>query len=100
MFKLKAASDICRDETVWYDLEFDEEVTTKDFIEHILTKKDEWGGINIVKCGESIWNSKYGCEYSHGKLKSSLPEDILNKPVVSGIANGGWSLMSYFLYIH
>lgn len=61
----------------------------KDFVLEVLTdNKNEWGVFYIDR--------KY--EYNRGKLLNNIPENILHSEIVYPVkANGGWSLMSYWI---
>lgn len=37
--------------------------------------------------------------YKRGQLMDFIPEDVLNKKVVRGTANGGWNMMNYYIVL-
>lgn len=81
-----------------YDIKLDKEYTVAEFVKTVLENKpDEWGYIGI-------WRSKtiFGdptCRYDYGKLRSTLPDDILDKKIRSVDASGGWTRMDYLLVL-
>lgn len=100
MFKLIRTSPEGSDCTAPYDVELGGKYTVKEFIEDVLKDAREWGHIGIDP-GPGV-SSVFGdphCEYSHGVLKSNLPEDILEMSISSARASGGWSRMDYILSI-
>jgi hypothetical protein len=92
MFELRIATPIGGDETAGYRVQLDKEYTVKEFVDAVLTIKNEHGGIYIDK-GNS-------CGYSRGVLSNSsfTPED-LNKKVIEATSVGGWGRMDYHLKV-
>ena len=80
--------------------------TVQSFINEILkTHPGDWGTIGIyvpIKKRKTLSDATDGnpcCEYDHGKLLNSLPEEVLEREVFGASADGGWSLMNYLLSI-
>lgn len=100
-FFLKEVGGPFGDQTSNYELVLYKELTVREFVEQVLSDKREWGTIHIYNPkGKTPWECRCGgpqCEYSHGRLVSVLPDEILDKVIVSGRSNGGWSLMDYCL---
>ena len=98
MFKFKRTGGPFGDCTCNYDIEFDRPYTVAEFINEVLTERsDEWGYIRVV-----TGNSRYEgpkCEYRYGKLLSTLPEEYLDKHIAVCEANGGWTAMTYWLWV-
>lgn len=97
MFKLKQDGREFSDCTAPYDVVLDKEYTVNEFVQTVLTREKEWGYIGVY-CKGAIFG-KPTCEYKYGKLLYALPDDILNKRIVSVKAHGGWSRMDYLLWI-
>lgn len=83
----------CGDCTSGYSISLDKEYTVAEFIDYIFKERNgEWGGIEIVNhCSRSYKNGKFSYD--------GFEEDILNKKIKKVTANGGWSYMSYDIYI-
>lgn len=95
MIKLVKSSEVHQDETANYDVLLDKEYTVREFVEEILEKrKKEWGRIYLNNSMEI--NNPY-CEYQHGKLIKSFPNNILDRIIIVAKAKGGWTLMDYVL---
>ena len=86
---------------MFYDVEFDKEYTLKEFFDFILTNKlDEWGSVSISEKEESFYFCETVFEYNRGELKTlKLSEDELSKKIGVARANGGYSLMNYYVTI-
>ena len=99
-FHFKQEGEPVGDATMWYCLEFDRTMTVREFVNEVLTeRKDEWGDITI-NIGHPMSFFEGQCyEYRKGKLISSLPEELMDKKIQFAKANGGYSLMSYFLVL-
>lgn len=82
------------DETSRYDVILDKTYTVKEFIFAILEQcKDEWGEFVI---GE--WPSKIKCEFNKGRIKANFSDKkYLEMNVKSVTAQGGWTLMNYYI---
>lgn len=74
--------------TYFYELKFNEKMTVKEFIKEVLSRKGEWGYINI---------GRRRLEYRYGNLLSGYWEDIKDREIVPISASGGWSSMDYKL---
>ena len=100
-FFLKEVGGPFGDETCNYELVLYKEMTVREFVEQVLSDEREWGTIHIYDPkGKTPWARRYGgpkCEYRRGRLVSVFPDEILDKVIVSGKSNGGWSLMDYDL---
>lgn len=94
LIKLKytATSDTPNGDSTWnYIVTPERDCTIKEFVEAVLGRRQgEWGSFTI-KGGDF--------EYKNGKMKDQIPEEILGKRMKKAEANGGWSLMSYYLEI-
>lgn len=74
MIELKIASPMHQDCSAEYSVLLDKEYTIKEFVKEVLEKKEkEWGFITI--------KNHCSCEYSHGTLISSFPEEYMNKKI-------------------
>lgn len=96
MFKLHSAGEVRGDCTAPYNVELDKEYTVNEFVQAVLTKQ-EWGYIGIYCQGKIFGEPK--CEYKHGKLMYTLPDNVMNRRVVKAKADGGWTCMNYLLWI-
>lgn len=86
-----------------YDVKFNGPMTVREFIEEILNNNPisnhEWGTIGIACEGEIVGKPK--CSYADGKITTEpLPEEYMNKVIVSCTAHGGWSLMDYKITVN
>lgn len=97
MFQRSRSGKERSDCTAPYDVQLDKEYTVIEFISAVLTYYPEWGYIGIYCKGE-IFGKPY-CEYSHGRLLSSLPEEFWYKKVIKVKADGGWGNMDYLLWV-
>ena len=93
-FNFKCVGETGGDCITPYKLVFDKPITVKEFIDEVL-KREEWGYIGIYKPG-TIFGDPC-CEYKKAKLLNHLPKEILNKPIASANASGGWTRMDYIL---
>ena len=99
MFTLIQCTPTGYDCTVGYRVNLDKEYTLQEFIDAILTnKKDEWGGIKIVK-RNCPWYSRPCIDYKYGNItnKPNIPEKVFSYKVKSVTAHGGWSSMDYIV---
>lgn len=89
MFELKQSGSTAGDCTAPYDVILTGEYTVKQFIDEVLSRKEEWGVID---------NFRYKpVQYKYGKLLT-LPEKLfLNSKIRIAYASGGWSRMDYIL---
>lgn len=104
MFRLQQIGRESGDCTAPYKVILERPCTLREFISYILSERAwDWGDIyDVTNNGaDSIWLyatcPRY--RYSHGKIEESIPEEILKKKVKSGNANGGWTLMDYYLVL-
>ena len=83
------------DETSLFDIKFTEEMTVEEFIKIAVAENlNEWGEF---KYG---WQSPIIAEYNRGEISYTEEyERVKNRIVNKATANGGWSLMTYFLSI-
>ena len=103
MFKFESITPERGDCTRGYDVVLDKEYTVKEFIETVFKElSGEWGyfGIRVSKGGfsERVFGNPC-CEYKWGKLLSTLPEEYLDKKIVSVTGDGGWSRMDYLFSV-
>ena len=97
MFKLRQLRPEGGDCTAPYEVDLGGEYTVGDFIRDVLIDDREWGYIGIYN-GKDIFGNP-NCEYSHGELKTTLPDDFLGMKIVNATASGGWSRMDYLLTV-
>ena len=97
MFSLFRAGPERSDCTAKYRVILDKEYTVRTFIKEVLKRKEEWGYIGIEKKG-AIFGDPV-CEYRYGKLLSKMKKEVLDKPIISVKADGGYSCMDYLLKI-
>lgn len=100
-FDLVPNGPVCGDGIASYIARFFEQMTVKEFIQSVLTgKPDEWGYIGIYDIYHPTLIFGHPlCEYKWGKLISQLPEELMDKVILSAKASGGWSRMDYILKI-
>ena len=103
MFSMYASTPTRGDCTCGYSITLDKEYTVGEFIETVLTEKSgEWGyfGIRVSKGGfsERVFGNPC-CEYKWGKLLSTLPEEYLDKKILSVTGDGGCSRMDYLFSV-
>lgn len=79
-----------------YELIFRRQITVREFIEEVLKDGGEWGVIRVDIGEDHYWDNPT-CEYSRGKLISKLPEEYLDRIIVSGKSDGCWGNMDYLL---
>lgn len=97
MFKLVQIGPAGDDCTALFDVRLNGPYTVETFIHDVLLDSSEWGRIGINDGYTPFGNPS--CEFSHGVLKSNLPEEYLPLEVVSARASGGWSNMNYRLTV-
>lgn len=99
MFKFKKSGPTSGDCTAPYDIILEKTYTVEEFVNTVLTNRDnEWGYIGIKNKNEPFFGYPC-CEYKRGHLLSVLPADILAKKIQSVTASGGWSRMDYKLIL-
>ena len=83
------------DETSTYSCGFPTDITVADFIiTAVKENPKEWGSIHIGVFGPKL------ADYSSGRITyTDKYESVAHKIVLKATANGGWSLMSYYLEI-
>ena len=100
MITFEQISDTRSDCTASYKVELSQQCTVKEFINLVFKERaGEWGYIGIYK---DKMNSFFGdpyCEYRYGCLLTTLPEEFLDKQIISVSGNGGWSRMDYLLEV-
>lgn len=95
MFKLLQCGSESRDCTAPYKVTLDKSYTVRTFIDAIINeRKNEWGYI-IVNYG----NKRFSSGYRYGKLENEMDESVLDKPVISANASGGWTRMDYVIEV-
>ena len=99
MIKLKQCTEVAGDETAGYEVTLDKRYTVEEFINEVVSKKQDWGYIGIKQEGVPTIFGSPKCEYKWGKLLSSLPNEYLNKEISIVSASGGWSRMDYLITI-
>lgn len=100
MFEFTATTGTLSDCTVWYNVSCNGN-TVGDLIDYVLTaRRQEWGDINIIPKEAKWLEREYELEYSKGKIiKSNIPDTVKSQPLLKVDANGGWSSMSYFVWV-
>ena len=99
MIKLKQCTETFGDCTAGYEVTLTKKYFVKEFVDEVVSNEREWGYIGIKN--EKYW-SVFGdpnCEYKRGKLISSLPDEYLDKEILSAKAVGGYSRMDYLLEV-
>lgn len=94
------------DGTSWYDVLFPEGATVGDFVEWVLTNsRREHGTLYIKNLGVGVFDfdnvvaeSEYGVGERGGRFKG-FKGGVLDKKIDHVVANGGWGLMDYFIYV-
>lgn len=89
---------------VYYELT--RECTVKELCDYIILDKGEWGYINIAKPG-TIYDGEPRIEFKGGsyvdkdgnQIEFNMPSHYADKVVKKVKAHGGWSFMSYTLFI-
>lgn len=80
------------DQTEVYKVKFTGQTTVREFIEKIL-KKNEWGCVSIDGTKSSMW-------YQGTEIESSTNmEEVMDRVIQTGSANGGWTRMDYRLLL-
>ena len=79
------------DETAPYDV-FDFKTNVKEFVDEVLSRKGDWGKIDFIGYGRPI-------EYKFGKIIGEIPEYVLKREIEKVDAVGGWSYMSYRVFL-
>lgn len=81
-----------------YSVSISKPMTVREFINELLsTYPGEWGYIGIYKYG-TIFGDPY-CEYWHGKLLYSLPDEYLDRKIEQVDGSGGWSRSDFLLKV-
>ena len=100
MFEMKSPNGLQHGETAIYEITMDKPYTVREFIvEAIAERPKEWGSFRVGPAEQDYFDAPY-CKYKYGKLSGgygNIPEDILDTPVLSASARGGWSAMDYRL---
>lgn len=99
-FGMKCTGGPYGDSCSSYDIIFDREYTVKEFIEEVLKEKPgEWGEFTIEKDLKHTYTSSLdNCEYKYGKITKGFKKTESESMRIEEVkANGGWSLMNYFI---
>lgn len=92
VFTKKSIGSIGGDCTSRYAVKLRKKATVREFIEAVLSNKQEWGNISIFG-GPGIW-------FRYGQVEiSSNMEKLLDKRIKGASASGGWSRMDYVLEV-
>lgn len=96
MFRLIQSTRTAGDSTAGYKVILDKEYTLREFIDAVLTNKDEWGYIRVVK-RDCAWYNYPRFSYYYGEIpgEPNLPEEVYGYKVKSVTASGGWTRMDY-----
>lgn len=97
VFKLIHRDGPHGDQCSSYDIEIGDNVTLSEFLKHL--NPEEWGKVHFVEFDYNGRMININIEYSYGKI-TNMPDKALpymNKVIKSGEANGGWSLMDYWI---
>lgn len=86
-------TEIRGDETARYEVVLNKEYNVEEFVKEVLKDTYEWGEIKE----QNNWFGKKICSFSKGLRTSRIPEEYKNRKVASAYADGGWSLMTYYL---
>lgn len=84
--------------TAPYNVKLDRDYTLNEFLGEILRQHpDEWGEFRIfIEGKQGICAS---VDYKYGRVKGRIPFELLDMPVKSSSAHGGWSSMDYVIRI-
>lgn len=99
MFNMVCTGGPNGDCTCDYAVQFDRDYTVGEFIEEVLEKKPgEWGNFEIVS--EFRYMGLVDtCEYKKGKITKRFKSDVAGRKIKEAVANGGYTLMTYFLKV-
>ena len=81
-----------------YDVRIEGKCTVREFVESVLKEKPgEWGTFEIVKDIKYI-SRVDDCEYKKGEITRNFRRaENAEKEIEEIKANGGWSMMNYFI---
>ena len=97
MIRFTQTSEEFGDCSAYYDVRLDKPHTVDEFINLVLIeRKGEWGEFKIYNPNVS-WLGYERYEYRYGILNNSVPNDLLEKKIISITAHGGWTRMDYLL---
>lgn len=85
-----------------YNALLNHEYTVREFVEEVLKEKpDEWGSFVVTTDLKHIYNGSRGrCEYNKGNITKGFERaEIAEMKIKEVKANGGWSLMQYFIKV-
>ena len=103
MFRLQKIGRESSDCTAWYKVILNQSCTLKEFVDYILFERsNQWGAIQDMTKdpgGNILLTIFPRYRYKRGQLMDFIPEDVLNKKVVRGTANGGWNMMNYYIVL-
>lgn len=82
-----------------YDLSFCSRMTLQDFIEYVVSNKENRGVISFGVCDSGTYKSG-SIQFVDGELVNKekfekIDFGILSMPCVEGTASGGWGIMNY-----
>ena len=91
MFSLTITTTVGGDCTAGYRVNLDKEHTLQEFIDAVLTNKNERGWIKIAKRDCAMYNYP-GFGYHYGEIQSepNIPETVYGYKVKSVISSGRW----------
>lgn len=98
MFSLARTTPVSRDCSAGYCVNLDKEYTFKEFIDAVLTNKNEWGLIEIAKRDCTRYSYPF-FRYRYGEIQSepNIPEAVYGYKVKSVKSCGGWKRMDYIV---
>lgn len=98
MFSLTRTTPVGGDCTAGYRVNLDKEYTLQEFIDAVLTNKNEWGWIKIAKRDCAMYNyPSFGYRYGEIQTEANIPESVYAYKVKSVISSGGWTRMDYIV---
>ena len=86
------------DGSSYYTVQTSRECSVQEVVDYAVAREKEWGYIGIDN-GSAVFGDPC-CEYKWGSLLSSLPAEVLDKPVGAIQASGGWSRMDFMIELH
>ena len=94
MFTLIQCTPTRGDCTAGYEVDLDKGYTLQEFIDAVLTNKNERGWIKIAKRDCAMYNYP-GFGYRYGEIQSepNIPETVYGYKVKSVISSGRWTTL-------
>lgn len=84
--------------TAPYNVKLDHDYTLNEFMGCVLHQHpDEWGEFTIFDEAENRICARV--DYRYGRMQGMIPFELLDRPVKSSSAHGGWSSMDYVIRI-